>query len=85
MLIVKGCILTILLQLFEIKPPILLEYTGFDRHDLILCAERIAEKVAIEPVTASKRQLIAVKKKYNSAKFLNISEDYSLPTLQGMH
>lgn len=66
-------------------PPILLEYTGFNRVDLILCAEHIAEKVAVEPVTASNRHLIAVKKKYNTAKFLNISGDYSLPTLSGMH
>jgi hypothetical protein len=68
-----------------LKPPILLEYTGFDRLDLIRCAEHIAEKVALEPVTASNRQLIAVKKKYNSAKFLSISADYDLPSLQGMY
>jgi hypothetical protein len=85
LLIVKECILTFSLHFFHFKPPILLEYTGFDRIDLILCAEHIAEKVAVEPVTASNRHLIAVKKKYNTSKFLNISGDYSLPTLSGMH
>lgn len=62
-------------------PPILLEYTGFTRREIILCAEIVAHKVAEEPVTASKRQLVAVKKKYDNKKYLNVSTGLRLPSI----
>ena len=62
-------------------PPIVLEYTGFSRTALYDCAKEIAKKVAEEPVTASNRELLAVKKKYDQKKFLFISSEFSLPTL----
>mmetsp|Transcript_15905 Transcript_15905/g.23710 ORF Transcript_15905/g.23710 Transcript_15905/m.23710 type:complete len:489 (-) Transcript_15905:227-1693(-) len=62
-------------------PPIVLEYTGFSRTVLYDCAKEIAKKVAEEPVTASNRELLAVKKKYDQRKFLFISSEYALPTL----
>jgi len=61
--------------------PILLEYTGYTSSELIECAKEIAKKVAEEPVTASRRELIAVKKKYDNTKYLRVSTDYDLPKL----
>jgi hypothetical protein len=46
------------------QPLILLEYTGFNEQEIIECAEKISLRVNEETVTASKRLLIAVKKKY---------------------
>jgi len=62
-------------------PPILLEYTGFTRREIIVCAEIIAKKVSEEPVTASKRQLVAVKRKYDNKKYLNVSTVLRLPSI----
>jgi len=62
-------------------PPILLEYTQFDEKLLIECARDIAKKVAEEPVTASRRELTSVKKKYDNRKYLDVSTEYDLPKL----
>lgn len=62
-------------------PPILLEYTGFEASDLITCAKEISVKVAEAQVTASRRELIAVKKKYDNRKYLHVSTDFSLPVM----
>lgn len=62
-------------------PPILLEYTGYSRYDIIDCATHIAKKVSEEPVTASNRELIAVKRKYDSKKYLNVSTSVDLPSV----
>jgi hypothetical protein len=64
-----------------IKPPILLEYTGFEKETIISCAKEISVKVAQAPITASRRELIAVKKKYDNKKYLHVSTDFSLPTM----
>jgi len=58
---------------------VLLDYTGFRLRDISLCAALIAKKISEEPVTASKRQLAAVKRKYESRKFLHISAAVHLP------
>lgn len=62
-------------------PQILLEYTGFEKETIILCAKEISIKVAEAPVTASRRELIAVKKKYDNQKYLHVSTDFSLPIM----
>lgn len=38
-------------------------------------------KVSEEPVTASRRQLVAVKRKYDNRKYLNVSTEIGLPTI----
>jgi hypothetical protein len=48
---------------------------------LIECARDIAKKVAEEPVTASRRELTSVKKKYDNRKYLDVSTEYDLPKL----
>ncbi len=62
-------------------PQILLEFTGFDKERIYHIAKIIAEKVAEEPITASNRQLIAVKKKYDDDKYSFISTQYDLPSI----
>lgn len=54
-------------------PSILLEYTEFDVEELRECARVIAEKVGEEPITASRRRLGAVKKKYENRRYLHVS------------
>lgn len=51
----------------------LAELTGFTEADLLFCAANILKHVQEETVTASKRQLIATKKKYSVEKYFNIS------------
>ena len=60
-------------------PRILSFYSGYSQAELTECANIIARKVGEEPVTASKRQLIAVKKKYSAEKYLYVSEFYKNP------
>jgi hypothetical protein len=62
------------------QPEILLEYTGFEKKHLIDICEDLAGKVANECVTASKRRLTAVKKKFESSKYMRISTEADLPT-----
>mmetsp|Transcript_13117 Transcript_13117/g.15416 ORF Transcript_13117/g.15416 Transcript_13117/m.15416 type:complete len:463 (-) Transcript_13117:296-1684(-) len=54
-------------------PSILLEYSEFDVEELRECARLIAEKVGEEPITASRRKLGAVKKKYENRKYMHVS------------
>lgn len=62
-------------------PKILLEYTGFKEADLLQCAALIAKKVEEEPVTASRRQLVAVKRKYDNRKFRHVSTTVEQPNV----
>ena len=56
------------------------EESGLSEKDLKECARTIVKHVAEEPETASKRRLIAAKKKYSSDKYNAIS-NLSLPTV----
>ena len=51
----------------------LTELTGLSEADLLFCASNILKHVQEEAVTASKRQLVATKKKYSIDKYFNIS------------
>ena len=73
--------MTLTFSLVYRKPSILLEYTGYSRYDIIDCATHIAKKVSEEPVTASNRELIAVKRKYDSKKYLHVSTSVNLPSV----
>jgi hypothetical protein len=59
-----------------------MEYTGFSEFELTTCMERMAEKVGEEPITASRRQLNAVRKKYENSKYLEVSTNVELPNVQ---
>jgi hypothetical protein len=57
-----------------------MEYTEFDEDDIYSVARIIATKVAMEPITASKRRLVAVRKKFENAKYLKVSTELPLPS-----
>jgi len=65
-------------------PTVLLEYTDFSQGMLLKCAEEIARYVAEEPITASRRQLIAVKKKFENKKYGQVSSDIRNPVYQDL-
>jgi len=65
-------------------PKILLEYTGFSKSDILECAAVIARKVGEEPVTASRRQLVAVKRKYDNRKYFHVSSNFAQPSVQNI-
>jgi G2/mitotic-specific cyclin-B, other len=54
--------------------------TGLQEHQLTRCARLIVQHVSEEPETASRRRLIAAKKKYSSDKFMNVAA-LSLPMM----
>jgi len=56
------------------------EESGLTEADLLPCARLMVKHVGEEPETASKRRLVACKKKFSSEKFLNVSS-LSLPSL----
>jgi len=58
---------------------ILLEYTGFQKSEIFECSAIMSKKIAEEPVTASRRQLVAVKRKYDNRKFSHVSKAIELP------
>jgi hypothetical protein len=63
-------------------PQDLLDYTQFPKKDILDCAKIIAGHVGQEPVTASRRQLIAVKRKFDNKKFLFVSGNIPNPEIQ---
>lgn len=58
---------------------LLLDYTGFNITDIAMCAALISRKIGEKPVTASRRQLVAVKRKYDSRRYHNVSTTIDLP------
>ena len=59
-----------------------MEYTGFTEFELTLCMERMAIKVGEEPITASRRQLNSVKKKYENRKYMEVATYVDLPEVK---
>ena len=57
-----------------------MEYTGFGEENLMEIAQALATKVANEPITASRRRLVAVKKKFEMSKYMRVSVDVELPS-----
>jgi len=58
---------------------LLIEFTGFKLDAIKECAAIIAQKVGEEPVTASRRQLVSVKRKYDQRRFHHVSSIVNLP------
>lgn len=63
-------------------PRILMEYSGFCEADVMECAASVAQKVCEEPVTASRRQLVAVKRKYDHRRYLHVSSSLQRPSVR---
>mmetsp|Transcript_5507 Transcript_5507/g.12000 ORF Transcript_5507/g.12000 Transcript_5507/m.12000 type:complete len:508 (+) Transcript_5507:484-2007(+) len=60
-------------------PKVLLEYTGFAKSELRQVSRIICTKVGEEPVTASRRQLVAVKRKFDHDRYKRVSTAFDLP------
>lgn len=59
----------------------LVEYTGYAKNDIYTVASKIAERIGAEVVTASQRELLAVKKKYDTRKYFHVSTDVIDPEI----
>jgi len=66
------------------QPDLLVEYTGYEKKEIFKICEQIASNIGKEVVTASERQLIAVKRKFNSRKFYYVSTDLIAPEIKEM-
>lgn len=62
------------------QPDVLAEFSNIPRDSLDCCARRIISFLLDEPVTASQRHLVAVKKKFLGERFLVVAID-ELPEL----
>jgi len=61
----------------------ILEYTGYSMEEIMDCAAVIARKIGEEPVTASRRQLVAVKRKFDNRKYQYVSNpSIQLPSVK---
>lgn len=65
-------------------PRVLLEYTGFETSAIKECATIICEKLDEEVMTASRRELVAVKRKYDSTKYQSISTEVVNPDVSDL-
>ena len=63
------------------QPDVLLNYTTFDEESILLAAKMMAGKVSEEVVTTSNRVLLAVKRKYEFARFACISSGFAPPSV----
>ena len=64
---------------FLSQPEELLEYTGFDFAKILDIAEKVCSKVQSTPITSSKRELLAVKRKYESSRYQLVANDFDEP------
>lgn len=61
--------------------PKMVKYTGYLEEEVLPCARQMSKWVKEMTITASRRELNAVKKKYANAKYLEVSElDHPLLT-----
>lgn len=61
------------------KPSELLKYTGFSPHEITEVAMLVESKVGESDTTYSRRSLVAVKRKYESDRYDNVSSSFTLP------
>jgi len=63
-------------------PQILMEYTDFDKQTLWDCLSMVATKISEPSVSASRRNLNAVKKKYEHRRYHSVSTELALPSVE---
>lgn len=63
------------------QPQILLDYTGFSEDLVIEAAEFVSSKIVREVQTVSRRDLVAVKRKYEEARYKFVSSDFEPPSM----
>jgi len=63
------------------QPQTLLDYSGFELEQVMKVAALVASKVKENQVTNSKRNLLAVRKKYELDKYSRVSEEFKAPDI----
>jgi hypothetical protein len=72
-------LLTVVVLFVIPQPSTLLEYTGYSTGRILAVARMMASKIREEVVTVSRRELMAVKRKYDEEKYDYISVDFDAP------
>lgn len=67
----------------RLQPDSLLEYTGYTKEEILGVGRKIAEVIGEEVVTASQRQLVACKKKFDCGRYYHVSLDMIDPGING--
>jgi cyclin B len=65
-------------------PDVLLQYTGYSKDAIFEVAERIVENIGVEPVSASQRPLVSVKKKFAHRNFFSVSNQIIDPEIDDL-
>ena len=65
-----------------LQPTELLVYTGFELSKILEVAEKICSKVHSTQVTTSRRELIAVKRKYESTRYQLVATEFDEPQIE---
>lgn len=58
-----------------------MQYTGFDKEELMECMTLVAAKISEPSICASRRNLTAVKKKYEHRKYQSVSSAVDFPSV----
>jgi hypothetical protein len=61
------------------QPSALIEYTGYSADAILEVAKIMTSKVREEVVTVSRRELLAVKRKFDEANYDYVSNDFDAP------
>jgi hypothetical protein len=67
---------------FNFKPKALLDFTGFEASKVLEAATKICVKVRAITVTVSRRELVAVKRKYDENRYVHVSSKFEEPDMQ---
>ncbi len=59
-----------------------MEYTEFEKDDLVNCMTTVAAKINEPAICASRRHLTAVRKKYEHRKYLSVSSVVAAPSVR---
>jgi len=65
-------------------PDSLVQYTGYEKKEILRVCDQIASNIGQQVVTASERQLIAVKRKFDSRKYYYVSTDLIDPEINDL-
>jgi hypothetical protein len=61
------------------QPSALIEYTGYSAAEILVVAKMMASKIGEEVVTVSRRELLAVKRKFDEESYDFVSIDFDAP------
>lgn len=68
----------------DVQPNILLDYTGFQKAEILEVTSLMTEKISEEVVTVSMRELFAVKHKYSSSRYDRFALEFDPPVVEDL-